>query len=328
MEEWAPRVSLWQAATEKLISFTLKNGMPLLKNSPTLQQQTQFSRNAEETLWCLASACTARTEKQLSISWPSETSAGEMLHRIRGQRWPPDPSVCLSSLAFTNFKKQNLVVQDLFGANFYCASFVDAKLTRSELGEANFQRADLTGAQIQRTDLTHANFIDATCIECLGFTAGLSMAIASGSNWSRAKLAGATLTSAEFRNAILDETDLQGANLSEGSFSGALFRKANLSNCDCSGADFSDADFTSADLTNANFSGANIRGAIFSRTKTEGISLEKTFALEEIRQAPSFEKADLRSIVTSGQFKRKDTPRLIHMPHRRMREVKKRSSSS
>src|SRR4051812_17191370 len=104
-------------------------------------------------------ACASVTEQVNDIAWPDNNSAGNMLHRIRGQRFLNVGSVVLKCLGWNNYDGQNFADQDLLESNFTGANLSKCFMYRADLRRATFDKANLADADIStaRIDGLSAN---------------------------------------------------------------------------------------------------------------------------------------------------------------------------
>jgi uncharacterized protein YjbI with pentapeptide repeats len=235
-------VASWGETLTELFNFELRTGFPLSGfHSDSFREAEQRAKNAEESMLASLSACARVTRKVSRLAWPHDTSAGELINRLRGQR-PSRGSqhVALNSLTYLSMEGQPLMWQDLHGA---C-------LTGSILANANLHGANLCEVSAASCDLKHA------------------------------QLAYASLCGADLSGAALDDADLQNANLgtysdyeyadtdlSEASLCRANFQDADLSYADLAGADLTEAYLSGADLSDANFSMADLTMADLSEAR-------------------------------------------------------------
>ncbi|MBI5252151.1 MAG: pentapeptide repeat-containing protein [Desulfomonile tiedjei] len=144
-------VRQWQLELINLTEHMLRFGMPMhrLNPRPSYREELRQARNAEEALLACMSACARTVNEPYAIEWPEETSAGDWIARLRGQR-KSNQDYCLSLLMLNNIglNGQFLFTQDLSGANLRSANLCAANLIEANLIEANLRGADLREAQI------------------------------------------------------------------------------------------------------------------------------------------------------------------------------------
>ncbi|MBK1986348.1 pentapeptide repeat-containing protein [Sphaerospermopsis aphanizomenoides BCCUSP55] len=203
-------VERWQQTLCNLISFMLREGMPMeeLKLANFYEENRQ-ARNAEEALLVVLNACARVTKKVSEIKWHSPQDFGVWISRLRGQRLDFKNQVfCLNYLSFLDLQKCILIHQDFYQANLQWANlqeanFQEANLQWANLQRVNFQRAnlhetDLHGADLQRANLQRAN---------------LQWANLQQVNFQRANLHGADLHGADLQRANLLAANLVGTIL-------------------------------------------------------------------------------------------------------------------
>ena len=152
----------WQTTLCKLIELVASSGYPLEKNFTdlfkldTLKNTNNLTRNAEEALLVVHSACANSTNECLFIDW-NYTTAGEWLMRLRGQRttWKIFLYSCLNHLYLSNC---DLMYNDFSTANFFGANLTNAKLYNSDLTDADFTNATLINTNLDNTNLLGATF--------------------------------------------------------------------------------------------------------------------------------------------------------------------------
>ena len=230
-------VTSWQATLTRLFDLELRAGFPLTAlPSEGFREAEQRSKNAEEALLAVVNACARVTEERVAVEWPHIISAGDMLHRLRGQRKLHEPSVALACLARLPMANQRLFSQDLGEADLSNTDLAESLLDSSDLSSANLRGASLNGAEIILAFVAEADFSEADLSE-----ANLGMSIGDRAKFTASVLNGADLSRADFTEADLSGADLSGADLSG----------ADLSGADLSGADLSGATLNWADLRKA-----------------------------------------------------------------------------
>ncbi len=254
-----------------LIGHIMREGMPMhdLAKRPDYPTEVRMARNAVEMMLAVLNACARVSRVCSTVDWPRETSFGNLISRLRGQRKEKDISVCLNSLSYLDLHEQILAGQDLVGADL-----TQANLDGADLSRANLEWADLSGAYLEEADLLGANLYLATLTStilkkaCLCnadlMAATLDSAHLGGADLQaahlyQADLIGANLEKADLRQAVLEEARLGAANLTE-----AVLWKTNLYRADLCGSNFSGANLTEASLQEADLREANLRGADLS----------------------------------------------------------------
>jgi uncharacterized protein YjbI with pentapeptide repeats len=264
------KVRQWQEDLRELIQYTLTHGMPRLAIDKTITYKVAdgMARNAEEALLACMSAC-ARTinDEPYHIKWPTRTSAGDWICRLRGQRKPNDLPSCFALNLFNhiNMSGQFLLGQDLIGAELLGADLSSSNLSKADLGKSNIRFANL-----RETNLSSANLY-------------------------KANLRGSDLCSADLRSASLWDANLISVNLERANLVSALLISTRLISSNLSGADLSDADLSSAHLHKSDLSNANCRNAILMKTDLSDANL--SFA--DLRKA-DLREAGLRSATLIG----------------------------
>ncbi|NQZ08525.1 MAG: pentapeptide repeat-containing protein [Algicola sp.] len=239
-EQWAQ----WQACICRLIESALKHGMPMEKlGLKSFGQMLAQSRNAEECLLVMLTACSQQTKVVSEIKWPSNTAFGEWVKRLQGQRNYSTNKLVLSCLSYLDLSDCVLYFQD-----FYCAVFNHSNISGTLLVSTMFLSVDLSDADLSGAFLNDVNLHDAD----------LTNANLTGVNLTGANLTDAILTAANLNRADLNRADLKNANLTVANLTEANLTRADLSGADLSGADLSGADLSGADLTDANLTDANL----------------------------------------------------------------------
>jgi uncharacterized protein YjbI with pentapeptide repeats len=211
-----PDVAFWQETLTRLFNRNLKNGPPIDSfENKSFRLIEQKARNAEETLLAALNACARFTRTVTRVAWngveggrghrpsaggPPFTVESNVVHRLRGQRWPPETCVALQCLGWLDWTGSNLVVNDLYTADLAHSILAGASLIKTELGYANLKWADLSGANLHRAALNGAD---------------LSQADLSRARLSQADLTRAQPKGARLHGASLGGADLSGSDLSE-----------------------------------------------------------------------------------------------------------------
>ena len=287
----------WHSTLVRLIEYMLHNGMPmeLIEDCHSYGEQSRQARNAEEALLLALNACVSfivdaspwnhPDQFYSQIKWPSETTFGEWLNRLRGQRagdlgatalalqclGSMDLSTCQlwhqdlreADLARANLAGANLNRVDLSFASLAGANLLNATLVESDLNMTDLHRADLIGANFRHAVLIRANLAQANMSEADLFGARLFEADLTAANLHKANLEGAILVGAGLIRANLMEANLEEANLARADLTNASLIKANLEAATLTDAFLTYADFTEANLRRANLVGADLRGAKF-----------------------------------------------------------------
>ena len=134
-------VKAWQTTLRGLIGYMLRQGMPMetIDSRPSYREECRQSRNAEEALLVILSACAKYTQEISNIPLQSEYSFRRWLARLRNSTVEQEIIVtrCLNGL-------------DLIGADLDRAILIGADLSRADLRGANLSRADLSEADLSR----------------------------------------------------------------------------------------------------------------------------------------------------------------------------------
>ncbi len=265
-------VKPWQETLQNLISYMLKNGMPMEKarDRITYFEQKRQARNAEEALLAVLNACARSTEDISHIKWPNETSAGEWIHFLQGQRWGGENRLVLNCLSFLDLDNSVLDGSDFYETNFehssmkmvrlYSAFMSFACLVHTNLNGSNLEYANLNGSNLEYANLNGAK---------------LEYANLSGADLGGADISHASLKSANFTGASFVNTDLKHANLRNANLQRAKLGGADLSGAKLEGANLDSADVRGAKLENTYLKGANLEGAIFTEDQLSKSQLLK-----------------------------------------------------
>jgi uncharacterized protein YjbI with pentapeptide repeats len=206
LAEAKERVRQWQQTLSSLISFMLLHGMPMERlNCSTYKEANTRSRNAEEALLVVLSACGIFTQKLSSISWKSKHTFRRWLARLQNTAKEGVDIFVHNSLAWLNLEGVNLVRANLAGADLTMANLVGANLVR-----ANLTMANLMGANLVRANLEDANLEDANL---------------EGANLERANLMGANLERANLEMVNLEGAYLVGSNVEKAKISPEVLRR-------------------------------------------------------------------------------------------------------
>ncbi len=180
----------WQTWLIQLINHMLTHGYPVEHVSPgsTYRQMDQIARHAEEALFVTLHAVSCVTEEISLIDWPKPTSAGDVIHRIRGQREAVGDTPLLECLERLSLRDQLLYMQDLYGACLNRCDLRGVRLALACMWEAQLNACDLSNADLSNADLSGADLRGAKLID-----ANLRDANLSGAHFSCADLRGAKL---------------------------------------------------------------------------------------------------------------------------------------
>lgn len=148
----------------KMYNYSLQAGWPIQRiEKLTFTEQISYVRNSEETLLCCINACALTSNIMSTISWPSETSAGDMIRRLQGQRRGPSNRPIMRCLSHSKYEHQSFDMADLYGANLRNCSLQDCELNytnlmSADLSNSTFQGADLYNTNLSETKLTNTKF--------------------------------------------------------------------------------------------------------------------------------------------------------------------------
>lgn len=165
-------VKAWQKTLCTLIAFMLKNGMPfdIISSRPSFKEECRQSRNAEEALLAVLSACAQKTKEISNITWPDRYSAGNWLMKLQGL---DTGEIALTKRCLCYLNLDNCVLRgldfvfaclshsSLAGAYLYRAVLYRANLYRANLSGADLRAADLRGADLRKANLRKANLREA-----------------------------------------------------------------------------------------------------------------------------------------------------------------------
>ncbi|HLM61432.1 MAG TPA: pentapeptide repeat-containing protein [Pyrinomonadaceae bacterium] len=257
----------WQKTLAHLISFILRNGIPMEMFVPRLnfKEELRQSRNSEESLLAVANACSLVTEIPVELNFPDVFSFGKLIAKIQENALFEnniisdvlsqfDLSHCI--LKFANFSGFNLQQTIFVNANLTAANLSGADLTGSILSNANLsgtnlEEADLTEAVVDNADFSEANINNAVFID---------VDVSSAKNLDLNEL---------YYDDEDEETHFQNMDFQAGDFRGKDFSDADLVSCDFERADFYMANLRNANFENADFRGAKLDGAIGIKKKIE-----------------------------------------------------------
>ncbi len=265
-------VAGWQKTLSHLIGYMLRQGMPMERQDPrpSYKEECRQSRNAEEALLIVLSACARHTKEISNIPWQSEEySFARWLSRLKNQIEENDKIIVNQCLAWLNLEGANL-----YGAVLNKANLYGTILDEAYLYNANFYIANLDGASFREANLEGADLEDAYLRK-----ASLEGANLKRANLRKTNLYGADLREADFRGADLEganfyRADLRGADLEEANFYGACLEEANLNGANFRGANLQGANLYGACLFKINIEGANFRGANLHKTNLYGAKLD------------------------------------------------------
>lgn len=161
----------------RLFNRNLKNGPPIESfANKSFRLVEQKARIAEEALLAALNGCARVTRTVTQVAWNGiepgraerssvtrrfgpHVTENDVIHRLRGQRWPPDTCVALQCLGWLDWTGFNMVVNDLYGADLAHSILVGASLIKAELGGADLSGADLSGADLGFANLSGAKLM-------------------------------------------------------------------------------------------------------------------------------------------------------------------------
>ncbi|MEZ5040305.1 MAG: pentapeptide repeat-containing protein [Saprospiraceae bacterium] len=261
------RLKEWQLTLSNLISFVLKNGLPILKHDETIKENWRVTRNAEEALLVILNSCAIQTKEISKINFPLDTSLGEWISKIQPQRLDGSNVIAFSCLSYLDINHQIFHLKDLFSVNLQ-----GAKLQNAKLQNANLQYADLQNANLQNANLQ-------------------------GTNLQNADLQGAKLQNAKLQNTNLQNTNLQYANLLSANLQDADLQDANLQYANLQDADLQDADLQDAKLQYANLQYANLQNAKLQYANLQDANLQNAKLQYAKLQNAKLQNAKLRGAI-------------------------------
>lgn len=211
----------------KLLGLAVRKGMPMheLGNLDFRLMQT-WSRNAEEMLLVVHSACALKTKKILKIDWQGMFS--EWLLRIIGNEsvFLPATKRYLQylNLEYENFAFYNFTDANLTGSNLRNTNLYRANLHSANLDSVDFTDTNLKGAVLTRSKLRKAKIINA---DLKGAQFGIDFQDCGASLYRRTRIQRRGLRDI-LEDAILDGSDLEGAFLRGVRFAGTSLNGTNL----------------------------------------------------------------------------------------------------
>lgn len=151
-------VMSWQATAMQLLEYVLVSGLPCeMERGLTYSEMYRRSRNAEEALLVVHSACASATNQISQVKWPHGSSAGELICRIRGQRTGVANCSGMMSLNHIVFRMQHLAFADLYRANLSYSVFRGCEYYSAMFYGAQLKGADFSDEILNCLDLGNAN---------------------------------------------------------------------------------------------------------------------------------------------------------------------------
>jgi len=153
----ADRASTLQNSLCILFDAALRSAWPVERITKlNFVEQQSYIRNAEETLLACLNACALVSKKVSNVRWPSDTSLGEMVSRLQGQRKGPRNRPVMSCLSFLNYDDQCLDMADLYKAEMHNSSFARTDLYFTMLMSANLEKSSFENSNIDRANIDSA----------------------------------------------------------------------------------------------------------------------------------------------------------------------------
>lgn len=151
-----------QKALSRMLENALGSGWPVQRiEKLSFAEQQSYVRNSEETLLACLNACALVSREITLLRWPSETSAGEMIARLQGQRKGPPNRPVMNCLSYMNFDGQYLDIADLYKAKMHHSSFMHAHLNYAMMMGSDLTRAIFETAQMEGVNLSSCNLSEA-----------------------------------------------------------------------------------------------------------------------------------------------------------------------
>ncbi len=207
---------VWQGTLCRLIAWAShpEKGMPMEKlDLGSFAEMLRQSRNAEEALLALHSACADQTKDVMEIHWHSPTAFGAWFKRLQGQGDGSQNTLAQSYLNYLHLAGCCLDFMNLFEAQLAGADLRRAGLFGAILWYAQCHGADLRGAGLGGVDLSRTNLRGAGLGGVDLSRTNLRGADLSGANLSRANLAYAQFVDADLEGVDLEDADLEGVDL-------------------------------------------------------------------------------------------------------------------
>lgn len=144
-----------QKAFSSLWSYALTHGWPMDRlKLLTFKAQSEYARNAEEALVACLNASATTTGQVSTVDWPSQTSAGEMIMRIQGQRRGPANGLIMDCLSRLDLSRCCLDIADLYAADLSYSNLQGAELHYTNMAMANLYGTDFRDARFMSTTLS------------------------------------------------------------------------------------------------------------------------------------------------------------------------------
>lgn len=295
-------VGTWQESLVALVNAMLRKDLPVerITSIGTFQERRRIGRDANESLFCMLSACACTTERLSSVEWPSNFGAYEWVHRMHAQRdrtslgeWSQalrhinlsifDAPIEIEKIIDKYDRNKIIISMSMASLDFSRADLRHSDLRQADLNHATFfgsnlSHANLTNAILQGADLRFSALVGANLRETNLRQADLSLANLRDADLRKADLSEAKLyvgrlhnrerRAANLQGTDLRETDLAGLDLRFVDLSGGKLKSANLLN-----ANLSESDLSGADLQDSNLRFTNLQGAILKDAYLEGANL-------------------------------------------------------
>lgn len=199
------------------------------------------------------------------------------------------------------------------GASFRGTNLSGADLSGADLSQTDLAEADLTGAILEGADLTDAQAAGATWRQAAISNcrlAGLTLTAAdfTGSSGRWADFSGADLRAANFSNAQLEQPDFSGATIDRAGFGHATLPKADFRGASCRETGFEfcqlanlradeETDFTQARFTGSNADNAAFSAALLDSADFQDADLRRADFSECWLERANFDRCDLAEAV-------------------------------
>lgn len=220
-------LKIWQKTFGDLLRLCVCQGVPTAGlEKLDFKCILTYTRNAEEMLLVVHSACALITKEVLLINWQGMFS--EWLLRIIGNESVllPAAKLCLQylNLESENFAFYNFTDANLTGSNLRNTNLYRANLHSANLDSVDFTDTNLKGAVLTKSKLCKAKIINA---DLKGAQFGIDFQDCGASLYRRTRIQRRGLRDI-LEDAILDGSDLEGAFLRGVRFVGTSLNGTNL----------------------------------------------------------------------------------------------------
>lgn len=221
------------------------------------------------------------------------------------------------NLAGADLSGAVLAGASLCGADFSNALLIHADFSEANLRRANFANANLILADFTGADLNEANLSHTTSAESREHGhmsrgprfrdadlqhANLQACYCYISDFSGAKLAGASCSGAALERANLSNNNLAGIDFSAATLLNADLSQSDLSGANLSGAELVHANLSDTTLSSANIARANLQAANFANAKVDGIRYDRKTRFKGIRVNSCYGSARFRRHAQDQDF--------------------------